>query len=59
MVFERNPNDEEIVGCCADTLQKLYDSIIRRNREVSKHESTMVTLQGIILKLRKLQNYIR
>ena len=56
--MERNQKDEEIVGYCADILQKLYDSIIKKNQEVSKHESTMVTLQGIILKLRKLQKYI-
>lgn len=59
MEWNRNPRDGKIVEYCADTLQNLYDSIIRRNQGISRHESTMVMLQGIILKLRKLQNYIR
>ena len=54
----RNPKDGEIVGYCADILQNLYGSIIRRNQGISRHESTMVALQNIILKLRKLQKYI-
>lgn len=58
MEWNRNPRDGEIVRYCADTLQKLYDNIIRRNQEVSRHESTMVMLRGIILKLRTLQKYI-
>lgn len=58
MEHNRNPKDGEIIGYCTDILQKLYDSIIRRNQGVSKHESTMVALQSIIIKLRKLQKYI-
>ena len=58
MELNRNPKDGEIVKYCADILQNLYGNIIRRNQEVSKHESTMVALQSIILKLRKLQKYI-
>ena len=58
MECNRNPKDGEIVRYCADILQKLYASILRRNQGVSSHESTMVMLQSIILKLRKLQKYI-
>ena len=58
MGLNRNPKDGEIVRYCADILQNLYGSIIRRNQGISRHESTMVALQGIIIKLRKLQKYI-
>lgn len=58
MEHNRNPKDGEIVRYCADILQNLYGSIIRRNQGISRHESTMVALQSIILKLRKLQKYI-
>lgn len=59
MERNRNPKDGEIVRYCADTLQNLYESIITRNQGVSRHESTMVMLRGVILKLRMLQKYIR
>ena len=59
MDWNRNPRDGKIVEYCADTLQNLYASILRRNQGISRHESTMVMLRNIILKLRKLQNYIR
>lgn len=59
MGYNRNPKDGEIVRYCANILENLYDSIITNNSEISRHESTMVMLQGIILKLRKLQKYIR
>ena len=58
MGLNRNPKDGEIVRYCADILQKLYVSIIRGNQGVSSHESTMVMLRNIIIKLRKLQKYI-
>lgn len=59
MGYKRNPKDGEIVRYCANILENLYDSIITNNSEISRHESTMVALQSIIIKLRKLQNYIR
>lgn len=59
MGYNRNPKDGEIVRYCANILENLYDSIINNNSEISRHESTMVMLQGIIIKLRRLQNYIR
>lgn len=59
MGYKRNPKDGEVVRYCANILENLYDNILRRNQGISRHESTMVTLRNIILKLRKLQNYIR
>lgn len=59
MGYKRNPKDGEVVRYCANILENLYDSIINNNSEISRHESTMVMLQGIIIKLRRLQNYIR
>lgn len=59
MEYRRNPKDGEVVRYCANILENLYDSIITNNSEISRHESTMVILQGIIIKLRKLQKYIR
>ena len=59
MGYNRNPKDGEIVRYCANILENLYDNIITNNSEISRHESTMVMLRNIILKLRKLQNYIR
>lgn len=58
MERNRNPKDGEIVRYCADILQNLYGSIITRNQGISRHESTMVMLRNIILKLRTLQKYI-
>ena len=59
MGYKRNPKDGEIVRYCANILENLYASILRRNQGISRHESTMVRLRNIILELRKLQNYIR
>lgn len=53
----KNPNDAETVRVCGDTLEQLYQRILREG--CSKREITMEMLANIISEIRRLEQVMK